>query len=403
MNDGVSSDGLFIMKDSAYVSADNDIYLDNGDITKITVTGALTPPEGSNGISATITPYSYTSNKPVLAVSGVQLSEVCGKIAVTANNEKNYIVNSSGKIEESTSVPVDNVIGLQSAITSGSSSITVTSGLSLSADVPLSPSQSVVIDGGTDKATIDGNEEYRISVTATNGDITFTNIDFSRGKIEERDLEDPVDDENPHGGMLKLVGNGQNSLTIRNCTFTNCSCLGTEWNEGYGGCLYIRGFKTVTIEDTTFYANDGDGQSGAQHRAESGGFIYIDVKSVSDSTINITGCSFTGGLASHGGALALILNDSPDHSTEMTIDNCTFTNNYGCYNGGAIDFSSGVSITVKNSAFTGNHAGGEWTSGNVFLENGRTVILENTTFDNVSGDEGEMIVTETPVTKDEWF
>lgn len=45
----------------------NDVYLDSG--YKITITGKLTPPEGSGGITATITPVAYTDGSEVVALS----------------------------------------------------------------------------------------------------------------------------------------------------------------------------------------------------------------------------------------------------------------------------------------------------------------------------------------------
>lgn len=45
----------------------NDVYIDSG--YKITITGKLTPPEESGGITATITPVSYTDDSEVVALS----------------------------------------------------------------------------------------------------------------------------------------------------------------------------------------------------------------------------------------------------------------------------------------------------------------------------------------------
>lgn len=45
----------------------NDVYLDSG--YKITITGKLTPPAGSGGITATITPNAYTDGSEVVALS----------------------------------------------------------------------------------------------------------------------------------------------------------------------------------------------------------------------------------------------------------------------------------------------------------------------------------------------
>ncbi len=381
---GVYARGVKLgLQGTAYVQAsgtgENDVYLDvysNGPYTgygSIIINGLLTLPSAAGGKVAKLTPNSYTRTDVIVNVADspdptTTLPAEVGKFAVTPDNGTNYFVNSTGMIEEKQTVAVGNDSGLQSAINEGNSSISVTSNLTLSEGLSLTPSQSVVIDGGNDKATINGGGEHRISAEPT-GDITFANIDFTDGKITE---------DGEGGGMLRLVGNGTNSLTILDCSFKNCSTPDRDTDGNNGGSIYISNFKTVTIENTTFYANDGEGQNEQhQHPATSGGFIFIDVESVSESTINITGCTFTGGYSSHGGAIALHLHNL----TEITIDRCAFSNNYANWNGGAIDFSSGSTITIKDSTLTGNTADGVYESGNVFLEGSKTVVLINTTID----------------------
>jgi formylglycine-generating enzyme required for sulfatase activity len=104
LNNGVS--GIFSMKGNAYVDSDNDLYLSSSSASKITITGALNPPEAAGGIVAKITPNSYTRTEPLLvAADGVStdvFTAACGKFAVTPNAGKNYVVNSDGKIAEDT-------------------------------------------------------------------------------------------------------------------------------------------------------------------------------------------------------------------------------------------------------------------------------------------------------------
>jgi hypothetical protein len=79
--------GNLKMKGSAYVASNNDVYLDNSSC--ITITGALNPPAAANGISATITPTSYSTSTTVLSVAdsvGTTLVAECGKFAITPQN-----------------------------------------------------------------------------------------------------------------------------------------------------------------------------------------------------------------------------------------------------------------------------------------------------------------------------
>ncbi len=97
----VSNNTKFNMSGSAYIASDNIVTLP-GTNSQITITGAVTPPAGSNGISATITPRTYSSGTQVLnyadGVSSDVFAAACSKFAVTPNASNKYYVNSEGKI-----------------------------------------------------------------------------------------------------------------------------------------------------------------------------------------------------------------------------------------------------------------------------------------------------------------
>lgn len=69
------------------------------------------------------------------------------------------------------------------------------------------------------------------------------------------------------------------------------------------------------------------------------------------SSVTISGITFTGGRAGHGGAIAA-------YNTALTVDNCVVTGNYAYYSGGGIYIDSyGASLTVNNSTISNNTAG----------------------------------------------
>ncbi len=360
-----NSTGSFCIEGSAYLAHNDDIYLGSGKI--ITITGALNPPAEANGKVATITPGSYNSTNPVLEVSTdpdptTTLADECGKFAVTPNNSVNYRLGSDGKLHKIVSVsnPTELQNAIQAASTSGDA-ITISDNIAITQGFSGTESQ---------KLSIDGNNVNRLKMESSTSDIEFQCIDFTNGKINTNEQE---------GGMLSLNGNGSNSLTIKNCSFRNCSTYDRDKDNNRGGALYIAGFKNVTIEDCEFSANNGDAGSYRDYLATSGGFIYLSTPE--GATVYINRCSFTGGYASHGGAIAIHLDDIQGTVTtpsEMNIDSCTFTKNHADWNGGAIDFSKGSKITIKNSTFTDNavdNFNGEIGSGNVYIHDNRTVTL----------------------------
>ncbi|WP_029409258.1 InlB B-repeat-containing protein, partial [Treponema pedis] len=82
----------FTMKGSAKVDQNNDVYLTDG--TKITVNGALNPPQG--GKAACITPQTYTGGTQVL--DGSTVSSEHDKFTVTPEDSTQWFVDSSGNL-----------------------------------------------------------------------------------------------------------------------------------------------------------------------------------------------------------------------------------------------------------------------------------------------------------------
>jgi hypothetical protein len=191
----------------------------------------------------------------------------------------------------------------------------------------------------------------------------------------------------------------------KNATLHPHACTATAQ---YGGAMYNNG--TVNIIGTTFDGNsvantctEANGGSGLGNYGE-GGAIYNDV----DGSLFISGGSvFSNNAASEGGA---IYNDGT--YGQVSVDSSQFAANSGCgsangcapYNcslgngcsvyafgdGSAIYDVSGPGVTITNSAFTNNVAGGksedsEGYGGALDLEGTAPLITGSTFSGNLAG------------------
>ncbi|MBR5959343.1 MAG: SUMF1/EgtB/PvdO family nonheme iron enzyme [Salinivirgaceae bacterium] len=366
-----SAGAYFQIGDSAYIPCSglkqNDVWLPQSGTIKVTSELKHTAPV------ATITPASYTTT-PVLSVAnGVSLEDNAGRFAVTPNGNTLWAISDEGYLTQT----INSASSLHSAINSvNASGISTT--ISLSENITLTRGFS-----GKDanhKINISGNEYYRISIQSETNDIVIKNVNFEEGYA----LSDC-------GGMLKLIGKdlqeddemepAENlpSLTIENCTFRNCDASGSWGNDG--GALYVRGYGKMSVKNSTFEITNGSSQE-----TTSGGFIAAFLHKTQGLELTIEGCSFSGGMASFGGAMNL---HAPD-DVIVTIDNCTFTGNKAKSGGtaGAIDFFSSGKLNISNCSFTNNQGqwvdvdGDSYLANNVFLRGGQG-ILTNCTVDGV--------------------
>ncbi len=122
---------------------------------------------------------------------------------------------------------------------------------------------------------------------------------------------------------------------------------------------------TVTSGPITIKNNlviDGLGASSLTISGEGTSQIFV----IDSGNVSISGVTFSGGLASQGGAI--------ENSGDLTITNCVFSNNVAQDNpsldpkldsaGGAIENQGGGTLVVTGSTFTGNEAIGVATSSN---------------------------------------
>jgi len=147
-----------------------------------------------------------------------------------------------------------------------------------------------------------------------------------------------------NGGAVSIWGIGAGTVTITSCTFNNNSSDdGSSYAQG--GAILTGGAITgdITIEKCTFYGNNAN---------EEGGACYFDT----DGTIYLENCLFYENVvdvgASYGRGGALMFYCTGTHY----ITNCTFADNTATDEGGAIFLYSlgALIIEAKNSIFYNN-------------------------------------------------
>ena len=354
--------GTLKMGGSIVVEASNDVYLKGGNV--IGICEAF----DTATCVATITPSSYSTSNQVLYEAGdITLSDWCGRFAVTPDNGTRWAIRGAGYLTQD----IMDESSLQSAINSiNASGISTT--IELSCSINLTRGFS-----GKDtshKITIDGGDGYHLEIQNDKTDIIFKNVNFQNGYASNC------------GGMLKLVGKDLSddgpmepadnlpSLTIENCSFTNCETSGT-WGDD-GGSIYVKGYGKMALKNTTFQG------SGNYQIAMSGGFIAAFLHKTQGLELTIEGCSFNGGTAGYGGAINL---HAPTDAL-ITFDNCVFKNNRVNPGGtaGAIDYYTSATLNISNTTFT-NNEGAQDVNGtiadNALLRDGSQAILTNCTID----------------------
>jgi hypothetical protein len=151
------------------------------------------------------------------------------------------------------------------------------------------------------------------------------------------------------------IYNSGDHLTITNCIFSNAA------HQACGGAICSSG-GSLTITDSSFSDNFATG-IGAIYN--SGGSLTITNCSFSEheadgdggaignsyaTSVTITNCIFSGARAADtGGAISNFNSDD-----QLTITNCSFSENYAPH-GGAI-FNDASNPTITNCTFSGNEA-----------------------------------------------
>ncbi|MBK8266794.1 MAG: thrombospondin type 3 repeat-containing protein [Planctomycetes bacterium] len=163
------------------------------------------------------------------------------------------------------------------------------------------------------------------------------------------------------GGIRFAIAN--QLLKVFDCHFDQCLAL----NEGGAICI-IDG--SIEVERVTFTTDQAAG---------SGGCIWYG-QGTGSPTAKITNCTFVNNFASQqGGAIRQF--DATAFTSEIT--NCTFVVNNAGNNGGAIAVAGGT-MTLRNSLFTANGAGGN-PGGHIGTVAGTTTSLGHNLFGHLDG------------------
>jgi hypothetical protein len=120
-----------------------------------------------------------------------------------------------------------------------------------------------------------------------------------------------------------------------------------------------------------------DGSSGSDTVLTVDGSDSVDPPTVTLSDLTIEN-GFAGGVLQPGGGVY-------NNDATLTVENSSFSNNFAGGFGGGIDNYGGGTLTVENSTFSGNTAAG---GGGISNEAGGTLSVENSAFSANSASEG---------------
>jgi len=221
--------------------------------------------------------------------------------------------------------------------------------IALGSDLPVITEELTISGPGPRNMTISGGNARRIlNTTAT---LNLAGLRLANGFTDRG------------AGVRFEAANGK--LTVRDCHFDQ----NTVTNEG-GAIVIISG--SFDVERVTFTTDQAAGAGGCIWWGQGGGA----------QTGRIVNCTFVNNFASQfGGALRQF--SATDYATEVT--NCTFVVNNAGQGGGAIAVAGGT-MTLRNSLFTANAAGGN-PGGHLIDQTagGAITSLGNNLFGNMNG------------------
>ncbi len=215
--------------------------------------------------------------------------------------------------------------------------------------------------------TIDGPGAANLTI---NGNNTGPILEVGNGRslnVQALTIADGLLTGFATGAALRNNG----TLTVSHTTFSNNRV------ESQGGAISSGNSATLTVTHSTFSGNRGNSGGGA---IVSGGAM-----TVSNSTFTDNRTDFNGGAIS-----------SCCNSIGTTISDSTFSGNTAKISGGAIQ--SGGSLTVTNSTFLNNRAGGgpSAATGGAIFSGGNlnaSLTLVNSTFSGNSANSGNIFVS----------
>jgi hypothetical protein len=234
----------------------------------------------------------------------------------------------------------------------GQETITLTSG-------ELLIKKNLTIAGpGSDQLTVSGGGLSRVFEVAAKKNVTLSGLTISNGSIM-------------YGSGTPVIGGGvynHGTLTITSCTLSGNGAMS-------GGAIYNDLLATLTVTGCTLSGNGAD----------FGGGIY------NLGTLTITSCTLSGNSSYDGGAIyndllataavsgcTLVSNSAEDYggtiyiyNSTMTVSDCTLTSDGALFTiyvyPGSNQFGS---LTVSNSAFSGNGPYYYWYINGPYIDGG---------------------------------
>jgi parallel beta-helix repeat protein len=404
---GVFVDSTFTMSGTAVVKQDNDVYLPNG--KKITVSGALTPPQGET-YSAKIKLAAPTNGAVVLEGVGYTLTDGDVKKFTLSGNEDTFLLhNNKGILADTTGQTAADALyfvgdtptyaaTLATAISSigtGTTAtvyivqdeITVASNINVSGNVTLAvlgdgektvergsgnsgslftvgTGASLTLDAGNGSLTLDGGKNDSISADAALVKVV------SGGKLT---MDDGVTLQNNNntvgtGGCGGVYVDGNGEFTMKGGTISHNTVSGT----GDGGGVYVTGSSTFTMEGGEISDNTASSEGGGLYLSTGSTFTMSGNAVISDNTATSGG----GVYVTNGGTFTM--------SGGTVISDNTATNGGGIYvTGGGMFVMNGGEISSNEVTDDDSLGGGVYVEGGGFTMSGGTIC--NNTASGVGG------------------
>jgi hypothetical protein len=217
------------------------------------------------------------------------------------------------------------------------------------------------------KTIIDGGGTVQ-PLKSTNGEAVIDGVIIQNGFVSEG-----------HGGGLSIKSN----CIVRNCVIRNNKAASPTNTKGYGGGIYVNGYKT-TIENCLLINNTSNGGSAMMFAANA----FTDV-------VNCTMANNLSTQSNCGAAIATYSGTSPN-VTRPYIYNCLAYNNKHINNFSSITQGNGtvnwanplISVVAQNSAFETTTTSLPWdaASGNIkFLRTSPVVSPKFVVDSNIYG------------------
>lgn len=355
VNDGATVDTIEANADGVSVSGDGEVTsvtANANDITVTTTDTEVTAAEGTSGVTA----------------GGVEVpageTVVSGEGTTTEEPDTDRPGGTTGggtirppAVEEEQAIEVDSWAELKQAIQKVENGGTIR----LTADIKDAGADTTVVDGVSSATLPMESEEGKYFTLDGDGhtiraeaDKTFCFLISSvGGETVVKDLTiDGASFSSKMGGAFFVEGG---EAAFQNVVFKNCTAASASATNG-GGAILVNNhggnaYPNVTIEGCTFEGNKaGDGTTGRGGAVYANNFNTTPGDTDADGNkkerikVTIKGSTFSGNQAAYGTAIAA------DGNVDLTVEDCTFTNQ----DGDDIYIYEGASAGKKNRTIYSN-------------------------------------------------